>query len=306
MVNSVSLNYYGNNSYGNMLNSNDWINSANDATNKVKEDLGISDSTSTNSSSTNKTGSTSSSSSNKTSSSSNVYTASTTSGFLMGYQNVLKDLESSAAKLQTSKANNVFQKYDAALKKAAGGDEEALKALGKAEDDVVSSMKDFADKLNSAISYLQKNTGAGSGVSAQLDSLKRMIPSEKTLKAMGMSYNTDGTLKFDEDAFRENLQKDPGFTKELVGGQFGLAERVGSKATKILDSSVDRIVGGNGETDSSGSSSKTSSNGAAASTTFPGSKSTMSDSFMQFASFARGGAYNLSNYYAVSMLNILV
>ncbi len=299
MVNGVSLNYYGNNSYGNMLNSNDWVNSANDATNKVKEDLGISDSTSTNSSSSNKTGSTSSSSSN-------VYTANSTSGFLMGYQNVLKDLESSAAKLQTSQANNVFQKYDAALKKAADGDEEALKALSKAEDDVVSSMKDFVDNLNSAISHLKKNTGAGSGVSAQLDSLKRMIPSEKTLKAMGISYNTDGTLKLDEDAFRENLQKDPSFTKELVGGQYGLAERVGSKATKVLDSSVDKIVGGNGSTNSSESTSKTPSNSAASSTTFPGSKGNMSDSFMQFASFARGGAYNLSNYYAVSMLNILV
>ena len=299
MVNGVSLNYYGNNSYGNMLNSNDWVNSANDATNKVKEDLGISDSTSTNSSSSNKTGSTSSSSSN-------VYTANSTSGFLMGYQNVLKDLESSASKLQTSQANNVFQKYDAALKKAADGDEEALKALSKAEDDVVSSMKDFVDNLNSAISYLKKNTGAGSGVSAQLDSLKRMIPSEKTLKAMGISYNTDGTLKLDEDAFRENLQKDPSFTNELVGGQYGLAERVGSKATKVLDSSVDKIVGGNGSTNSSESTSKTPSNSAASSTTFPGSKGNMSDSFMQFASFARGGAYNLSNYYAVSMLNILV
>ena len=123
---------------------------------------------------------------------------------------------------------------------------------------------------------------------------------------MGISYNTDGTLKLDEDAFRENLQKDPSFTKELVGGQYGLAERVGSKATKVLDSSVDKIVGGNGSTNSSESTSKTPSNSAASSTTFPGSKGNMSDSFMQFASFARGGAYNLSNYYAVSMLNILV
>jgi len=35
-------------------------------------------------------------------------------------------------------------------------------------------------------------------------------------------------------------------------------------------------------------------------------QSQMSDSFLQFASFAKSGAYNLSNYYAVSMLNMLV
>jgi len=301
--NNVSLNYYGNSSYGygNMLNSNDWVNSANSATDKMKENLGISDSNST--TSTNKTSSTSSSKTSSTSSS-NVYTASTTSGFLMGYQNVLKDLESSASKLQTSQANNVFQKYDAARAKAANGDEASVKALGKAEDEVVSSMKDFVDKLNTALSYLKKNTGAGSGVSSQLDSLKRMVPSEKTLKAMGISKDTDGNLKFDEDSFREALQKDPSYTKELVGGQYGIAERAGNKATYILDSSVDKIVGSNGTsgTSQSGSSSSSSS----ASSALSGSKSTMSDSFLQFASFARGGAYNLSNYYAVSMLNILV
>ncbi len=32
----------------------------------------------------------------------------------------------------------------------------------------------------------------------------------------------------------------------------------------------------------------------------------MSDSFMQFANFAKSGAFNLSNYYTVGMLNMLV
>ncbi len=288
-----TLGSYGNNS---MLNSDDWTNSANAEAEKLKENLGISDTTSTN-----KTGSTNKTSSTGTTGTTKTYaSASSVSGFLMGYQNVLKELETSSAKLTDSKANNVFQSYDAALKKY-DGSEASAKALSKAEDDVVASMKDFVGKLNNALSYLKANAGLGSGVTSQADSLKRSIPSEKTLAQLGISYNSEGNLVFNEEEFREKLQNDPEEVKGLVGGQYGMAERVGSKATYVLDSSVDRIVG---KEEASKASSSTS--GSSASSAFSGSKSVMSDSFLQFASFARGGAYNLSNYYAVSMLNILV
>ncbi len=285
-----TLGSYGNNS---MLNSEDWTNSANEEAEKLKENLGISDTTSTNkTNSTTKTGSTGTT---KT-----YASASSVSGFLMGYQNVLKELETSSAKLTGSKANNVFQNYDAALARY-DGSEESSKALSKAEDDVVSSMKDFVGKLNNALNYLKANAGLGSGVTSQSDSIKRSIPSEKTLAALGISYNSEGNLVLDEEKFREKLQNDPEEVKGLVGGQYGMAERVGSKATYVLDSSVDRIVGKE-EASKSSSGSSTSSGSSALSS----SKSMMSDSFLQFASFAKGGAYNLSNYYAVSMLNILV
>ena len=277
-----TLGSYGNNS---MLNSEDWTNSANEEAEKLKENLGISDTTST----------------NKTNRTTKAYaSASSVSGFLMGYQNVLKELETSSAKLTGSKANNVFQNYDAALARY-DGSEESSKALSKAEDDVVSSMKDFVGKLNNALNYLKANAGLGSGVTSQSDSIKRSIPSEKTLAALGISYNSEGNLVLDEEKFREKLQNDPEEVKGLVGGQYGMAERVGSKATYVLDSSVDRIVGEE-EASKSSSGSSTSSGSSALSS----SKSMMSDSFLQFASFAKGGAYNLSNYYAVSMLNILV
>lgn len=280
-----TLGSYGNNS---MLNSEDWTNSANEEAEKLKENLGISDTTSTNkTNSTTKTGSTGTT---KT-----YASASSVSGFLMGYQNVLKELETSSAKLTGSKANNVFQNYDAALARY-DGSEESSKALSKAEDDVVSSMKDFVGKLNNALNYLKANAGLGSGVTSQSDSIKRSIPSEKTLAALGISYNSEGNLVLDEEKFREKLQNDPEEVKGLVGGQYGMAERVGSKATYVLDSSVDRIVGEE-EASKSSSGSSTSSGSSALSS----SKSMMSDSFLQFASFAKGGAYNLSNYYAVSM-----
>lgn len=290
-----TLGSYGNNS---MLNSEDWTNSANEEAAKLKENLGISDTTSTN-----KTTSTSKTSSTGTTGTTKTYASSSSvSGFLMGYQTVLEELESSSAKLTSSKANNVFQSYDAALAKYDPKNEDSVKALSKAEDNVVSSMKDFVGKLNNALSYLKANSGLGSGVTNQADSLKRSIPSEKTLAALGISYNSEGSLVFNEEEFREKLQNDPEEVKGLVGGQYGLAERVGSKATYTLDSSVDRIVG----KEEASKASSSSSSGSSGSSALSGSKSTMSDSFLQFASFARNGAYNLSNYYAVSMLNILV
>lgn len=291
---SSSLGSYGRSS--DMFNSDSWADNANAEADRLKETYGISDTTGTDkTNSTNKTSSSQTTGTNKTYASS-----SSMSGFLMGYQTVLEELESSSAKLTSSKAGNVFQKYDQALAKA-DGSEEAAKALSKAEDDVVSSMKDFVGKLNNALSYLKANSGLGSGVTNQHDSLERSIPSEKTLAALGISYNSDGKLVLDEETFREKLQEDPEEVKGLVGGQYGMAERVGSKATYTLDSSVDKIVGKEKAAEASKESS-----GSSNSSALSGSKGMMSDSFLQFASFARGGAYNLSNYYAVSMLNILV
>ena len=178
------------------------------------------------------------------------------------------------------------------------------KKLEEAEDKVVDATKEFLDKLNGTISYLSKNSGHSATVAFQLASLKRTIPSEKGLAKIGISIDTSGNLKMDEEKFREALQKDPSLVKDVLGGQFGMAERVGDKATTILDMSVNEIMDQEvvSETTGSGSNTSTSASGASSAS----SKSAMSDSFRQFATFAKSGAYNLSNYYAVSMLNILV
>ncbi len=146
----------------------------------------------------------------------------------MGYQTRLEDLESTSADLRLFNKDNVFQKYDEAVKAAsqAGDDPAAAGKVESALNDIVSAVKDFTGKVNSVMSYLKNNSGISSGVSAQLDSLKRSLPSEKTLKAVGLSYDTDGSLKLDEDALKEAMQKDPDQVKELLGGQFGWAPRL--------------------------------------------------------------------------------
>ena len=293
-VNGYSSNYsysygYGYDSYQNSkINSSSWTENAEQAANKMKEDLGISTSES----------------------SSTAKATSSASTFLMEYQTRLEELEAAAAKLQTSKKDNVFSKYEAALAEASktqivGSDGTVTnKELDEAEDAVVDATKEFMDKLNGTISYLSKNSGHSATVAFQLASLKRTIPSEKGLAKIGISIDTSGKLKMDEDKFREALQKDPNLVKDVLGGQFGMAERAGEKATTILDMSVNEIMDKEEVSDTyTGSNSSSSSSG---STSSASSKLAMSDSIRQFATFAKSGAYNLSNYYAVSMLNILV
>lgn len=302
MTSGVSTNYQynGYSSYQpNMLDSKSWENNANEAAEKIKNST-------TKTSSTSSTSSSSSTSSTSSSSAINVGSTASTSTFLLAYQSQLEDLEASASKLQLSEKDNVFSKYDAALKKAQQEpSEENTKAVDKALDNIVSAFKDLTNKYNNTMSFLSNNQGRGSGIASQMDSFKRMMPHEKTLSALGMGYDTNGKVTFDEDAFRENWEKDPNQIKNLTGGQFGFAERVGSKATSILDSSVDKIIGSNGDTSSSSTQQSSSASSSSTTTSFTKS-SGMSDSFMQFANFARSGAYNLSNYYTVSMLNMLV
>ncbi len=293
MTNGISRSYQynGYSSYQpNMLDSNSWEEKAKQDAENIKNSI-------------DKTSSTSNTSSTNTSIS--VGSSASDSTFLLAYQSQLEDLEASAAKLQMSEKDNVFSKYDEAVKKAQENpSEENTKAVDKALDDIVSAFKDLTSKYNSTMSFLSNNQERGSGIQAQMESLKRMMPNEKTLSAMGMGYDKNGKVTFDEKAFRENWEKDPEQIKNLTGGQFGFAERVGNKATAILDSSVDKIIGSD-ETTSANKKHSATSTDTNTTTNFTKS-STMSDSFMQFANFAKSGAFNLSNYYTVGMLNMLV
>ena len=81
----------------------------------------------------------------------------------------------------------------------------------------------------------------------------------------------------------------------MIGGQFGIAQKAATRADSALSDSVQSIVDkdlSNGQGSGSDSDSVTSAV----------TKGIGSSSFQYFSSFARGGAFNLSNYYAVGML----
>lgn len=290
-VSGISSGYGYDYGYNSMINSSSWTEKAEKEAEQLKN------------STTSKTGSTGS-----TTSSTSYVTSSnaSTSTFLLGYQASLEELEAASAKLQIYQDGNVFQNYEKKLAAASGPDasDADRAAVDKAADDIVAAAQDFAKKYNDTVSYLSSNASRSPYLAAQLDSFKRAIGSEKGLKTLGMKVDTNGKLQVDEKAMKEALGKYYGTVKEALGGQYSVADRVGSKASSVLDSPVDKIVGGSS---SSSEETKTSDTGSSSSTTASYAKksSSMSDSFMQFANFAKGGAFNLSNYYAVSMLNIL-
>lgn len=160
-------------------------------------------------------------------------------------------------------------------------------------DKVADAVEDLLESYNSVKSLLEKNESRGSGARAHLQSFERGLADEKTLKALGITYNKDGDLTLDKDKLKESLQNDYEGTKSMLGGQFGIAEKAAAKADSALSDSVQRIV----------SNDLSSSKIAANSSKNDGELST---GFRYFSNFARSGPYNLSNFYTVGlMLNTL-
>ena len=287
-----------------------WVDTANSQTEALKNKLGYTESSSAtnktdSSSSTSKTDSSSSSSSTNSTASSS---AKSTSSFLLNMKQVLTDLESASAKLQVGNKDSVFSKYENAVAKlsAAGSDEEkksAQAAVDKAKDDIASAVKDLADKYNSAVSFMSSNAGNSAAMSRHLAALERAIPTEGALKTLGMSVDTAGKLQVDTDAFKEKLDGGYDFVKNTLGGQYGIAQRTGSKASAMLDSSIDNLIGTSSKTSASTTAKTSSAAKAADLNSQLNSTDDMSTLyFSSFANFAKSGTYNLSNYYAVGMM----
>lgn len=278
-----------------------WTDSANKKAEELKESLGIKEGTT----STDKTSSSSSTSStNKT----NYGTAATGAGYLRGYQVALEDLEEASMALRMENEDNVFAKYEQALmdaeKAVEGGNADEIKAtqeaVEKAAGNIVSAIDKFVKEYNNTLSYLKNNNGATATAAEDLAAFQRGVTTDKALKTIGLSKDKDGFLSVDEEKLTDTLEKGYDLVKEVVGGQYGMADRVGRRATYILDSPVDRIMG-SGKDTSTEESDKTSSSSSSNKSSAV-SKASLPDSLTSFANFAKGGAFNLTNYYAVGML----
>lgn len=299
-IGGIGTNYgYGyNTSYNNGLDYESWVNSSNKKADELKDQY----------TSTSGTSGTSSTTSSSSSSVKNKYgTASTSSAYLRSYQMALTDLEKSASALQMYEKDNVFEKYENALAKAeeAGqsGNADAIKSaqdeVEKAFGNMVSAIEKFVEDYNTTVSFLKNNNGMTATAADDLKSFERSTLTDKALKTFGLSKDKDGYLSVDKEKLTETLEEGYEFVKETIGGQYGIAERIGSKATKILDSPVDKILGTNSTSSSDEDEKKTTSSSTSKSSS---NKASMPDSLTSFANFAKGGAFNLTNYYAVGML----
>lgn len=202
-----------------------------------------------------------------------------TVGFLKNYELKLTDLEEVSKKLQTEEKDNVFSKYEEAVKISP-------EAADKAKEEIISSVKDFAAKYNEVTSYLQSNVDRGSAVASHLSSFQREQFDVKSLNKVGLSYNGKGELELDEKKLGEALDKDYSQTKELLGGQYSLADRTMLRTKAALDTSVQRLA----DNDISNVLKQEKTGGS------------QNDYFRYMTNFAKSGPYNMTNYYTVGLL----
>lgn len=186
--------------------------------------------------------------------------------FLKTYQSDLNALNTSAMDLVQSNEKGVFASYE----------------KGKATiEDIVSSVEQFVKDYNSVTDLLGSNEDRGTGVASHLAAFNRGSASDKALEALGISYDKDGNMQLDAEALKKALEDDYDTTKELIGGQYGLASRTMMKADNALSDSVQRIVSND-----------------------LGSLvgSTQNYSSIQYTyNFSKAGAYNMSNAYVIGL-----
>ncbi len=202
---------------------------------------------------------------------------------------VTQDGNSQTLRSSTNKISLDYGKIDVELKKEGTTNIYS----GVDTDKIGNAMQELVDSYNSVTNLLEKNSGRGSGTAAHLSSFQRGMAHEKTLAAVGISFNKEGDMTLDKDKLVSALQEDYEGTVDIIGGQFGLAENASQKADRALSDSVQRIVGN----DLSGVSAN-----AAQQDSSAGSALGSGNQYTYFANFASRGAYNLMNYYSMGML----
>lgn len=151
---------------------------------------------------------------------------------------------------------------------------------------VADAVGDLVDAYNSSLKLLNDNYGRGSGVERQLRSLVVGLGSEESLEKLGISINKDGTLKLDKEALKKSMKEDPKFTRDLISGSNGIADKAFNKAQNAMNEKSGSLISG----DMSNLQ-----------------ETAVNDPINAFNMYSKGGAYMLTNYYALGMMmNYLV
>ena len=155
--------------------------------------------------------------------------------------------------------------------------------ISTAPDDkkIISAVEDLVKSYNSAIELLSANSGRGSGVERQLRNMLMGIAPERSLDLIGITTNKDGTLKVNTETLAEQLKKDPTLTRDIISGSNGMAARAYGKASGGLEANSVSLINNDlksAEIDN------------------------MTNEYNFMNMFARSGAYNLNNYYALGLM----
>lgn len=164
--------------------------------------------------------------------------------------------------------------------------------FGTSSDTVKDALQKLVDAHNSVLKTLNDNADRGSAVLTQMKNL--LIPpiSEKSMNAIGLSYNKDGSLALDGDKFAKAYTTDPKNTRELLSGNYSIAKGLASDAQKALSQPSYKLVDGANQAENNLSNYEA---------------QIKENPFRYYNAFANRGAYNLMNFSTMGLfLNRLI
>lgn len=148
------------------------------------------------------------------------------------------------------------------------------------------AVSNLVNAYNSSLKLLNDNYERGTGVDKQLRNLVAGLGSEQSLEKLGITVNKDATLKFDENVLKKSLKEDPSFTKDLLSGTSGIADRAFNKAMTGMNVNSSSLINSDIEA---------------------AENEAMNSPYHAFNLYSKSGAYTLNNYYALGMMiNYLV
>lgn len=144
----------------------------------------------------------------------------------------------------TSASNDIQlggYKIDATLKDVG----KATVTVGTDASKTADAVKEMIDSYNSTLRFLDNNSDRGMGVLTQMKRMVRPPISERSMKTLGITANSDGTLNFDRTAFNKSMAKSPSLVNSLLSGPSGLAEGIYKDAKSGMSVSSASLTGGN-------------------------------------------------------------
>lgn len=170
-------------------------------------------------------------------------------GAASGIDNVAVSAENAKYRVTSNGQTRSYTSESNDIKLELGKIGVTLKGVGRTDisvhsnnDKIVSAFEELINNYNTAIEYLGDNLDRGTGVGQQLHNLTRDPMALSSMKRLGIKKNGDGTLVFDKDAFKNNLNNNPNLTKDLLSGQFGFAQRIYQRAQRALSANPERLV----------------------------------------------------------------
>lgn len=146
---------------------------------------------------------------------------------------------------------------------------------------IVSAVEKLAESYNNAVAFLGNNTDRGSGVERQLRNLLLGIAPEKSMELLGITTNSDGTLKVNTETLTEKLNEQPQLARDIISGANGMASRAYGKAQSAMNVNSVSLINNDLET---------------------AKAENVTNEFNFMNMFARSGAYNMNNYYALGLM----